>query len=203
MGPSVHTPDVERLYAATTTPQLVEVPELTYLCVDGHGDPNTSAAYADGVQALYSVSYAARAAVRRAGGEPFKVSSLEGLWWSEDPSAFLTGDRAAWHWTMMIRQPDVATAELCLGLREEVATRKTLATARQLRTATLTEGLAAQLLHTGPYGEEGPAIQRLHEFLRDQGLLLAGHHHEIYLSDPRRSAPAKLRTILRQPCSER
>ena len=103
---------VDRLYRATTTPQLVQVPPLTFLCLDGHGDPNTSPAYAAAVQALYSVSYAAKFALQKAGGTPFKVSALEGLWWAEDLSAFSVARKSEWDWTMMIMVPDLALALL-------------------------------------------------------------------------------------------
>jgi hypothetical protein len=192
---------VDRLYHATTTPQLVHVPPLRFLCLDGHGDPNTSPAYSAAVQALYSVSYAAKFAVKKAGGPGFKVSPLEGLWWAEDLSTFLTGDKSEWDWTMMIRQPDAVTNDLSARLAEEVADKKSMPAARQLRLISFDEGDAAQVLHVGPYAVEAPTIARLHQFIREQGFTFDGHrhkHHEIYLGDPRRSAPEKLRTIIRQ-----
>ncbi|GAW51158.1 MULTISPECIES: GyrI-like domain-containing protein [unclassified Nocardioides] len=194
---------VELLYRATTTPRLVEVPALTFLCVDGHGDPNTSPAYAEAIQALYAVSYAAKFAVKKETGQDVKVSALEGLWWADDVSTFLTGDKSAWDWTMMIRQPAAVTAELVERLAAEVADKKPLPAVAKLRLVTFEEGPAAQVLHVGPYAAEGPTIERLHAFLRDQGLALGDpeehKHHEIYLGDPRRAAPEKLRTIIRQP----
>jgi hypothetical protein len=193
---------VDRLYRATTTPQLVQVPALRFLCLNGHGDPNTSLAYAAAVQALYSVSYATKFAVKKAGGSDFKVSVLEGLWWAEDLSTFLTGDKSDWDWTMMIRQPDVVTDEFVQRLAGEVAAKKSMPAARELRLISFEEGAAAQVLHVGPYATEGPTIARLHEFIREQGFTFDGHghkHHEIYLGDPRRSTPEKLRTIIRQP----
>jgi hypothetical protein len=190
---------VDRLYRATTTPQLVQVPALRFLCLDGHGDPNTSPAYAAAVQALYSVSYAAKFAVKKAGGPVFKVSPLEGLWWAEDMSTFLTGDKSEWDWTMMIRQPDVVTDDLVARLADEVATNKSMPVAKELRLISFEEGAAAQVLHVGPYDTEGPTIARLHDFIQEHGFTLDGRHHEIYLGDPRRSAPERLRTIIRQP----
>jgi hypothetical protein len=198
---SVVLTPVERLYRATTTPQLVEVPPLRFLCVDGHGDPNTSASYAAAVQALYAVSYAAKFAIKKAGGEAFKVAPLEGLWWAADLGVFGTGQKSAWDWTMMIRQPDTVTAELVERLTAEVAIRKSLPRARELRLDEVEEGRAAQVLHIGPYAAEGPTIAALHAFIHEQGLDLRGKHHEIYLGDPRRAAPEKLRTIIRQPCT--
>lgn len=190
---------VGRLYRATTTPQLVHVPALRFLGNDGHGDPNTSPAYAAAVQALYSVSYAAKFAVKKAGGPEFKVSPLEGLWWAEDMSTFLTRDKSEWDWTMMIRQPDAVTDELIGRLTDEVATNKSMPVAKELRLISFEEGTAAQVLHVGPYDAEGPTIARLHEFIDEHGFTLNGHHHEIYLGDPRRAAPERLRTIIRQP----
>jgi hypothetical protein len=193
---------IDRLYRATTTPQLVQVPPLTFLCLDGHGDPNANPAYAAAVQALYSVSYAAKFAVKKGGGPVFKVSALEGLWWAQDLSTFLTGDKSGWDWTMMIRQPDAVTAELIARLAGEVAATKSIPAAGELRLVCFEEGAAAQVLHVGPYATEAPTIARLHEFIRERGFTFDGHrqkHHEIYVGDPRRSAPGKLRTIIRQP----
>lgn len=190
---------VDRLYRATTKPQLVQVPALRFLCLDGHGDPNTSQAYAAAVQALYSVSYAAKFAVKKAGGPEFKVSPLEGLWWAADMSTFLTGDKSEWDWTMMIRQPDAVTGDLVARLADEVAANKSMPVAKELRLISFEEGAAAQVLHVGPYDTEGPTIAHLHEFIQAHGFTLDGRHHEIYLGDPRRSAPERLRTIIRQP----
>jgi hypothetical protein len=190
---------VDRLYRATAKPQLVPVPALWFLCLDGHGNPNTSQAYAAAVQALYSVSYAAKFAVKKAGGPAFKVSPLEGLWWAADMSTFLTGDKSEWDWTMMIRQPDAVTGDLVARLADEVAATKSMPVAKELRLISFEEGAAAQVLHVGPYDTEGPTIARLHEFIQSHGFTLDGRHHEIYLGDPRRSAPERLRTIIRQP----
>jgi hypothetical protein len=192
---------VERLYRARSTPELVVVPSLRFLCLDGHGDPNTSPAYADAVQALYAVSYAAKFAVKKAGGTDFRVSPLEGFWSAEDMGTFVTGEKGAWDWTMVIRQPDSVTEALVARLVEEVAEKKALPAVRDLRLETITEGTAAQVLHVGPYAAEGPTIQRLHDFIHEQGFVFTGdveRHHEIYLGDPRRAAPEKLRTIIRQ-----
>jgi hypothetical protein len=117
---------------------------------------------------------------------------------------FLTGRKSDWDWTMMIRQPDLVTGDLVERLAAEVSAKKALPAIPDLRLVTIAEGTAAQVLHVGPYADEGPTIERLHAWIRDHGLVFEGHHqkhHEIYLGDPRRAAPAKLRTIIRQPCS--
>jgi hypothetical protein len=163
---------IDRLYRATTTPQLVQVPLLAFLCIDGHGDPNTSPAYATAIQALYSVSYASKFTIKKAGATAFKVSPLEGLWCAEDLSTFLTGDKSEWNWTMMIRQPDVVTADLIARLANEVADKKSIPAARQLRLISFEEGAAAQVLHLGPYAAEAPTIAQLHDFIRERRLTL-------------------------------
>lgn len=194
---------VEQLYRATTTPQLVQVPPFAFLCIDGQGEPN-SPAYADAIQALYSVAYAAKFAVRKEYGLDFRVSPLEGLWWAADLTSFLTGRKSEWDWTMMIRQPDLVTDDLAVRLTAQVAAKKSLPRIHELKLVTFEEGPAAQVLHVGPYSAEGPTIERLHAFIHDRGFVFDGHrhkHHEIYLGDPRRAAPEKLRTIIRQPYS--
>ncbi|WP_404387406.1 GyrI-like domain-containing protein [Humibacillus xanthopallidus] len=193
---------IELLYRATTAPRLVEVPCLRFLCLDGHGDPNTSPAYSAAVKALYSVSYAAKFDVKKVGGPNFKVSALEGLWWAEDLSTFLTGDRSQWHWTLMIRQPNAVTDDRLTHLAHQAAAKTSLPAAAELRLTSFEEGRAAQVLHVGPYATEASTIAKLHDFIREHGFALDGHrhkHHEIYLGDPRRADPDKLRTIIRQP----
>jgi hypothetical protein len=194
---------IELLYRATSTPRLVQVPCLRFLCLDGHGDPNTNPAYSAAVKALYSVSYAAKFDVKKVGGPNFTVSALEGLWWAEDLRTFLTGDRSHWHWTLMIRQPDAVTDERLTHLAHEAAAKKTLPAAAALKLISFEEGPAAQVLHVGPYATEATTIAKLHDFIREHGTFEGHHHkhHEIYLGDPRRSSPDTLRTIIRQPYS--
>jgi hypothetical protein len=178
--------------------EIVEVPPLNFLMVDGHGDPNTSPAYREAVAALYAASYAARAVAKERLRRVHTVGPLEGLWSAADLAVFRTRDKDAWDWTMMIVQPDWIDAELI-----EAA----LATAREKRFPSVdvrfegyAEGRSVQILHVGPYDDEGPVLERLHdEFLPANGLVPTGLHHEIYLSDPRKVEPARLRTILRQP----
>lgn len=174
---------------------VVQVPAFRFLMVDGHGDPESSPAYATAVAALFAASYAARALSRSELGRDYVVMPLEGLWRSE---AHDFSDRSAWDWTMMIRQPEWLEPAL---LTE--ATRRAAAKGHgdvALRVADHEEGLSVQTLHVGGYDDEAPTIARLHdEFLPAQGLAETGDHHEIYLSDPRRVPPERLRTILRQP----
>lgn len=177
----------------------VEVPELQFLMIDGEGDPNTSESYAQAVEALFSVSYTAKFMVKRGpSAVDYGVMPLEGLWWSDDMSAFESGDRSLWKWTMMIMQPDLVPPELLERAIAEVDRKKGLPRLGDLRIERFREGTCAQLLHVGPFTEEGPTIARVHAFIEARSAL-AGKHHEIYLSDIRRADPAKWRTIIRQP----
>jgi hypothetical protein len=189
--------ELRELYGAKRAPAMVDVPELGFLMVDGHGDPNTSQEYRDAVQALYAVAYAARFALKRAGVIDYGVMPLEGLWWVPDMAQFSIEHKSAWDWTAMIMQPDELT-DAVLAEAKAKAAKKSPAVER-LRLERFAEGRAAQILHLGPYAAEGPTIAALHAFIADQGYERAGKHHEIYLSDPRRSAPVKLRTVIRQP----
>jgi hypothetical protein len=173
-------------------------PPLRCLMVDGRGDPNTAAEYAQAVEALFSVSYKAKFAVKRGPQQvDFAVMPLQGLWWAEDWSAFAAGDRAAWQWTMLIVQPPVVSDAVVADAMDQVRRKKKLPALDKLRLETFAEGRCAQILHVGPFTEEGPTIRKLHEHIQRTGRL-AGKHHEIYLSDVRRADPRKWRTIVRQ-----
>ncbi|MFP5022415.1 GyrI-like domain-containing protein [Pseudonocardia phyllosphaerae] len=197
--------DLKREFACYSArrnrPELVEVPDLRFLMIDGHGDPNTEV-YADAVGALYPLAYTIKFASRRELGLDYVVMPLEGLWWAEDMATFTTErDKSRWSWTMMILIPDRVPDDLVAAAAEQVAAKKDPPVRLgDVRVGTLSEGLCVQALHVGPYDDEGPLLRRIHdEVVPEHGLTLAGRHHEIYLSDPRRADPAKLRTILRQP----
>ncbi len=192
--------ELSELYAPGREPLLVNVPELAFLMVDGHGDPNTVAEYRAAVEALYAVTYVAKFIVKRAeGGIDFGVMPLEGLWWVEDMSRFTLEDKSDWSWIAMIMQPAPVTAEIVELALAKAAAKKSLPALGRLRFERFNEGLAAQVMHCGRYADEGPTIARLHEFIAAQGRTPAGKHHEIYLSDPNRTAPEKLKTVIRQP----
>jgi hypothetical protein len=180
---------------------VVEVPRLKYLMVDGHGDPNTAKEYQDAVEALYAVAYKLKFMSKRSLGKDYVVPPLEGLWWAEDMEAFTTlRDKRAWDWTMMIMQPEWITQEMFEAAVEEVEGAKGLPALPRLRLGTRHEGLSVQILHIGSYEDEGPTLHRMHnEFIPQNGYEMVGKHHEIYLSDPRKVAPEKLKTVLRQP----
>lgn len=179
---------------------IVEVPAMRFLMADGKGDPNTVPAYAEAVQALYTVAYAIKFASKKQLERDYVVPPLEGLWWSKDMSSFITSEKDKWEWTMMLMIPDWVGPAMIDAAFKKVREKKTPAAIEAVRVETLEEGRAAQVLHVGPYDDEGPVLEKLHKaFIPSHGLSLVGKHHEIYLSDPRRAAPEKLRTILRQP----
>jgi hypothetical protein len=198
---SVARTDDKALYRPPADPVLVEIPSFEFVMIDGSGDPNTSPAFESGVGALYALSYPVVITLKRAGRVDLKVRPLEGLWWAEDLDVFQrTGDdRASWRWTLMIRQPDEVPAEVYGAALAALAKKVGTTVADQVRIERLDEGLCAQLMHRGPYDDEGPDIARLHDFVAAQRLRLRGHHHEIYLSDPRRASPGTMKTVLRQP----
>jgi hypothetical protein len=182
----------------------VDVPPLTYLMVDGEGDPNTSQAFSEAIEALYSLSYTLKFTLKKSPRAiDYGVMPLEGLWWADDPRDFgqagHQADKSKWKWTAMIVQPEfIAQAQVDAAI-EEVRKKKNPAALDRVRFETLTEGPSAQILYVGPFSGEGPTIQRMHDFIHTAGKELLGKHHEIYLNDSRRTAPEKLKTILRQP----
>src|SRR5690606_8597510 len=131
----------------------------------------------------------------------YAVPPLEGLWWAEDMDSFTVArDKSAWDWTMMIMQPEWITGAMFEAACQAAGKGKELAALPGLRLEAYDEGLSVQIMHVGSYDDEAPVLHRLHhEFLPAQGYQPAGKHHEIYLGDPRRTAPEKLKTVLRQP----
>lgn len=197
--------DVKRVHKNLYSPPSedfteVDVPEFRYLAVDGNGDPNISSAYAAAVEALYSVSYTVKFASKKSLERDAVVGPLEGLWWADDMSTFVTRDKQAWKWTMMINQPPWITDDMIDSAKSVAAAKKDLPALPKLYPMTWTEGKCVQILHIGAYDDEGPVLERLHHrVIPERGFTFDGKHHEIYLSDPRRTAPEKLKTILRQP----
>jgi len=180
----------------------VDVPEMNFLMVDGEGDPNISKAFSDAIEALYPVSYTLKFMVKKGAlAIDYSVMPLEGLWWSDDMSVFTTGNKDAWKWTLMIMQPEFITKEMVKEAIEEVASKKKPVALPLVRFESFKEGMAAQILYIGPFSEEGPTIEKVHQFIEDNGSHRVGKHHEIYLNDMRRVAPEKWKTIVRQPMS--
>ena len=204
MSPIDLVKELRPLYSPPSkAPVIVEVPELSFLMLDGRGDPNASEAYQAALQALYGVAYTLKFTLKK--GDPerdFKVAPLEGLWWTDGEPPTLDGlqtDRDSWNWTMMIAVPDAVTAAEVAAAADAAAQRRPLPAAGLVRLERFAEGQAAQVMHIGSYAEEAPTIARLHEFVAEQGYELHGRHHEIYLGDPRRTAPERLKTVVRHP----
>ncbi len=183
--------------------QVLRVPTLQYLMIDGHGDPNTDPSFAEAIGALYPVAYALKFASKVGLGRDYVVMPLEGLWWADDMTVFASGDRARWRWTLMIMQPEWTDPAMVDDALAKAAT-KDVPGLDGVRFESLEEGNCVQTLHFGSFADEAPVLRRLHDdFLPANGLGPAGRHHEIYLSDFRRTAPEYLRTILRQPVESR
>ena len=179
---------------------VVDVPPMQFLMIDGHGDPNTAPEYQDAIEALYAVAYKVKFASKKELEQDYVVPPLEGLWWAEDMEAFTRRDKSAWDWTMMILQPQWITVEMFDGASEHIQKAKSLPAVPELRLEAYHEGLSVQILHIGSYDDEGPVLERMHGiFIPESGLRMHGKHHEIYLSDARKVAPEKLKTVLRQP----
>ncbi|MGW5754151.1 GyrI-like domain-containing protein [Nocardia rhamnosiphila] len=181
--------------------QVVDVPDLQYLMIDGHGDPNSDPAFARATEALYPLAYALKFASKRELGRDYVVMPLEGLWWADDMDSFTAArDKSRWDWTLMIMVPDWIGPDLFAAAVEQVAAKTRPARLLEVRLDGLSEGCCVQTLHIGSYDDETEVLARMHhEFVPDNGFRMVGRHHEIYLGDARKVAPEKLRTILRQP----
>ncbi|MGB4869702.1 MAG: GyrI-like domain-containing protein [Candidatus Promineifilaceae bacterium] len=180
---------------------LIEVPAMQFLMLDGHGDPNSAPAYQEAVEALYAVAYKLKFASKQQVGRDYTVMPLEGLWWAEDMTSFTARrDKSQWDWTMMIMQPEWVTGKMFAQATAVVTQQKALPALAKLRLEPYHEGQSVQIMHIGSYEDEAPTLHKLHhEFMPANQLAFNGRHHEIYLSDPRRVAPEKLKTVLRQP----
>lgn len=186
-------------YQATRTIEQIDVPAMRFVMVDGAGNPNAAPAYQRAIEWLYSTSYALKFSAKAALGTDYVVPPLEGLWWADNPADFTARSKDNWRWTMMIMAPDILT-EAMFAAAVAKARQKLGDPPNTLRLARHNEGQSLQVLHVGSYDDEGPILAQLHDVeMPARGLTFNGHHHEIYLSDARRTAPAKLRTILRQP----
>jgi hypothetical protein len=183
--------------------RIVDVPALQYLMIDGRGDPNTSSAFAHAVTALYPLAYKLKFASKRDLGRDYVVMPLEGQWWAEDMDCFTTArDKSRWDWTLMIMVPDWIDRHMLDAAVEQAGAKNRPARLGDIRMEWLSEGRCVQTLHVGSFDDEAEVLARMHdEFIPGNGLRMVGKHHEIYLSDFRRVAPEKVRTILRQPVS--
>ncbi len=190
--------DLKQYYTAKKKPEIIDIMPGKFLTILGKGDPNDKE-YQEALQAIYGISYTLKFN-QKAQGRDYTVMHLEGLWWIDDGIFDLNNPtpREQWRWKSMIRQPDFITDEMVEKIRPKVI-EKVGAKVDEVKLETFKEGLSAQVLHVGPYSEEGPTIHLLHTYIREQGYRERGKHHEIYLGDPRRTKPENLKTILRHP----
>ena len=197
---------LKHLYAPKRKFEIVDVPAMQFLMVDGHGlasaedDPEIAQRYEQALETLYAVAYKLKFISKINLEKDYVVPPLEGLWWADDMNTFITREKTAWDWTMMIMVPEWITQDIFEKAVAEVRKKKAPASLDKLRLEPYHEGLSVQIMHIGSYDDETPVLAKLHsEFIPENGYAMTGKHHEIYLSDPRKVAPEKLKTVLRQP----
>ena len=176
---------------------FVEVPDMNFLKINGEGAPS-SQQYVDAIKTLYPVAYALKFIVKKGKGVDYGVMPLEGLWWVDDMTQFSTERKEEWKWTAMIMQPKYVT-EANFKVAVEQVKKKNLPSIDKIRFEAYHEGKAAQIMHIGLFSAEGSNIQKIHTAIKAAGYELNGRHHEIYLGDPIKTEPEKLKTIIRQP----
>lgn len=191
-------------YPSKKIPEIIDLPAMNYLMIDGQGYPGNNAHWTAAIETLYAVAFGLKFMFKKQAPPSnyfdYVVPPLEGLWWLPDGNPDFYMERLDdWRWTAMIMQPDFFTQDIVATKVEELKVKKGFPALDKIRLEKLNEGKVAQIMHIGPYSEEGPTIQKLHHFVKEQGLTLRDKHHEIYLSDPRRTAPEKMKTVLRHP----
>ncbi|MBC8186413.1 GyrI-like domain-containing protein [candidate division KSB1 bacterium] len=180
--------------------EIVDVPVMNFLMIDGMGDPNVSQEFKDAVEALFAFAYRIKFSIKKSEKAiDYSVMPLEGLWWADDMSKFSVEDKSSWKWTLMIMQPEFVSDELVKQCTDELKLKKDLFALSKIRFQSFEEGKAAQIMHIGPFSEEGPTVERVHQFIEENNSENRGKHHEIYLSDIRRGNPANWKTVIRQP----
>jgi hypothetical protein len=190
---------LKHLYNPKKKFTMVDVPDMQYLVVDGDGGP-VGQAYHDAIAALYPMAYKLKFFSKVALQKDYVVPPLEGLWWADDMNTFITREKSAWKWTMMIMTPDWITTEMFGDAIAQVRQAKNPVALDKVRLESYHEGLSVQIMHIGSYDDETAVLAELHNrYIPENGLVETGKHHEIYISDPRRVAPEKLKTVLRQP----
>ena len=181
-------------------PELVTVPAMNFLMIDGEGDPNTTDAYQAAIEALYTVSYALKFAIKYSSQRiDYIMLPLETLWWADDMAAFELERRDEWKWTAMIRQPELISGGMVTEILDDVRVKKNPPSLELVRFESFQEGECVQIMHIGPYSTERPTVKKLHSFATENNYKQRGKHHEIYLSDVRRTNPESLKTVIRRP----
>jgi hypothetical protein len=201
--------EYKEFYFPKKTPSIINVPKMPFIMVDGKGDPNTSKFYKEAVEVLYGLSYSIKmskmGSIQPVGYFDYVVPPLEGLWWFEDNSfdGNVIGRKDEFCWVLMIRQPDFVTPGVFETAKASLSKKKPGIDVSIARLEDFTEGLCAQVMHIGSYDDEPPTVAALEEFIESQGYetVMSGlrQHHEIYISDPRKAAPEKLKTVIRHP----
>lgn len=193
--------ELKELYKPSASKaMIVNVPQMNYLMIDGKGNPNKEKSYQEAIEALYSVAYTIKFMIKKGSAAvDYGVMPLEGLWWADDMTSFSENRKDEWLWTMMIMQPDFITTEMVEQAINQAKEKKDPAAIDKLRFEKFDEGKSAQIMHIGPFTEEGPTIEKLHAFIKQNNCKLRDKHHEIYLTDIRKAAPQNWKTIIRQP----
>tara|TARA_Y100000758_G_scaffold230888_1_gene167771 strand:+ start:72 stop:680 length:609 start_codon:yes stop_codon:yes gene_type:complete len=194
--------ELKHLYRSSAKKvEVVEVPKMNFLMIDGDGGPNHPT-FQNAIEVLFPLSYTLKFMIKKSDiGIDYGVLPLEGLWWADDMSSFIKDKKDDWKWTLMIMQPELITNEMVVEAVNQVRVKKNPTSLPLVRFESINEGKVAQIMHIGPFSEEGPTVQKLHSFIKDSGKKIIGKHHEVYLSDIRRAAPEKWKTIIRQPMS--
>ncbi|MFZ5354753.1 MAG: GyrI-like domain-containing protein [Bacillota bacterium] len=196
--------EMKYIYSASSKKvEEVEVPKMNFIMIDGEGNPNETPWFGEAVSALFSTAYTIKFMIKKAEGIDYSVMPLEGLWWMDDMNEFTVENKHRWKWTLMIMQPEYVTREIYENGLEAAKKKKGIKALDNLRFESYEEGLSAQLLHIGPYTEEEQDIEAIHKYIEENGYDKTGKHHEIYLSDMTKTAPEKLKTILRQPMKKK
>jgi hypothetical protein len=194
---------LKHLYSPSTAQiSVVDVPAMNFVMIDGKGDPNKAPEYQDAIEALYSISYTLKFMVKKEQEIDYGVMPLEGMWWTDNMAEFNINNKDDWKWTSMIVQPEYVSEGLFNRAVEQVANKKELPSLSRARFQSFHEGPAAQIMYIGPFADEGLTVEKIHNYIKDNGYVFDGltqKHHEIYLSDFRKTAPEKLKTIIRQP----
>lgn len=180
--------------------EIVDVPEMNFLMIDGIGDPNIASEFKEAVEALFGLSYTIKFLVKKSSlAIDYSVMPLEALWWVDDMSRFSIDAKSDWNWTLMIMQPDFVPSDFITKGVEEFRRKKNPPALTKIRCEFFAEGKAAQIMHIGPFSAEGPTVEKIHSFIKETGSERQGKHHEIYLSDIRKGDPAQWKTVIRQP----
>lgn len=191
-------------YPSEKKVSIVDVPRMNFLMVDGIGDPNTSMEYQNAMEALFPISFKTKFLSKKENNQDYVVMPLEGLWWVDNMEEFSIEDKESWKWTAMIMQPELVTEEMIKKAMEDVESKKNPVSLSKVRFEKFSERLSAQIMHIGPYGAaEEPTVAKLHDFIEKSGYKIRDKHHEIYISDVRRTKPERLKTVIRQPIEQK